>query len=396
MNSNSHLLETSTLVLADRTVTRAQIRISGNGLIEAIQTDPQKFEDASNKEVLSGILAPGMLDLHLNGFSGLDNYRDANNPQFFNLLERSLLNTGVTSYLLTLISSPLKRMISTLETLASHTKNQKYTPLGFLGFYLEGPFLNSQKMGTHPLEFLQKITPDSLSRIETFQQKNPNTPIRVITIAPEEEGGIDAISQFKKWGIFTALGHSVSDYETALKAQAAGATLTTHLFNAMSPLHHRFPGLPGASLAAHGHFVELICDGIHIHPAVLSLAIQIKGADEVICVTDATSAAGMPEGSYFLDEIPVTLKKGLCLNQKGELAGSALTMIQTVRNLRNWLNISFHDIFKMTSLNPARALQLDQHLGSIAIGKEANLILLDQETLDIKKVWLRGKPIQLK
>lgn len=215
----------------------------------------------------------------------------------------------------------------------------------------------------------------------------------MLTFAPEMPGGLDLIKTVREKLPIVSMGHTNADYECAVQAFKNGANLVTHIFNAMASLHHREPGLLGACMVTAGVSVELIADGIHIHPDVVKLLFRVKGAEEVILITDAISAAGMPDGRYVLGNLEVEVSDGICRDEEGRLAGSTLQMDVGLQKLREWLVLSTEEslcrIVATATSQPADLLGLSGK-GRIRTGCDADMVLLDQDFC-VQKTWVKGR-----
>ena len=212
--------------------------------------------------------------------------------------------------------------------------------------------------------------------------------IKLITVAPELEHAMDFIREFSS-NVRISLGHTTCDYATAALAFSAGAKQITHLYNAMPPFHHREPGLIGAGMDAHAT-AELICDGIHISPSALRAAIALFGADSIIFISDSMMATGMPDGNYTLGGLPVHVTGNLATLADGTLAGSATNLMDCVRTAVTKMNIPLETAIQCATINPAKAIGEDRASGSIEIGKYADLVLLEEDTLAVRTVISHG------
>jgi N-acetylglucosamine-6-phosphate deacetylase len=315
-------------------------------------------------------LAPGLIDIHIHGGAGHDVMEpDASG---LNVLERSLLRSGVTAYVPTTVTAPIDRLLSTLDRLGRYiTAKSSSTGVRALGIHLEGPFISHAKRGVHPTADLLQPSPALLER---FWQASHGI-IRIITIAPELPGAVETIEQARKLGIVVSLGHSDANAAETQAAIEAGAAHGTHTFNAMRPLDHREPGILGVTLTDVRLTADIIADGIHVAPAVVDLFIKAKGLERAILITDAISATGKPDGSYRLGEMEVTVRDGRC-EHEGKLAGSVLTMDRAVRNAVAFAGIPMQAAITLATLNPARRLALEGDRGTIASGRIADLIAL--------------------
>ena len=251
-----------------------------------------------------------------------------------------------------------------------------------LGVHLEGPYINPGKLGAQP-DFARPLDMDELQRLHAV------APIRLITLAPEIAGNLEAIEPLVAAGFRIQIGHSLGSYEDGVKALAKGASGFTHLFNAMTGLHHRLPGMAGAALA-HAEFAEIIPDMLHVHAGAMRVA--LRSIPRLFCVTDSTAAAGMPDGEYRLGRHTVTKCLGGVRLADGTLAGSTLTMDQAFRNLVNELQRDLADASRRVSTNAADYLGLTDR-GRLLPGAWADLVVLDRD-LVLKDVFVEGARIE--
>jgi N-acetylglucosamine-6-phosphate deacetylase len=321
-----------------------------------------------------GVAAPGFVDLQVNGFGGVD-FLDADTAAYARAGE-ALLETGVTAYLPTLITSPENQILAAMREV----------PLGesrprILGMHLEGPFLSPNRLGTH--EASARRDPDRA----LLDRLLDGGPVRLMTLAPELPGADGLIDRLLERGVAVSLGHSDA---TAAEANAAfdrGARAVTHLFNAMRPFLHRDPGIVGAALARDDVVVSIILDGIHLAPETAMVAWRAAGG-RLALVTDAITAAGVADGSYSFGNLDVRVHEGTVRGPDGVLAGSVLTMIEAVRNLHA-LGVPLEDALGAASSTPARVLG-DPSLGRIGVGLPADLVVLD-DRLEIERVLVGGE-----
>jgi N-acetylglucosamine-6-phosphate deacetylase len=243
-----------------------------------------------------------------------------------------------------------------------------------LGINLEGPFLSSAKPGCQKIDYF--IAPD----INLFKhwQKLTNNLIKIVTVAPELPNSLPFIEFLRRKGIIAACGHSNATYEEAIAAIKAGCTECTHLFNAMQNVHHRDPSIVTACLLSDQVMAEIIADGVHMHPAMLQLAFKLKGADRIVLISDAIRAKYLSDGMYEFGGQQVMVKNNAAKLSDGTLAGSLLKMDTALRNMIKFTGCSLLDAIKMTSVNPAKQLNIFDHKGSIAVGKDADLVVLDE------------------
>jgi N-acetylglucosamine-6-phosphate deacetylase len=328
---------------------------------------------ASVVELGEGLLTSGFIDMHIHGGAGHDVMEGT--PEGLAALEAHLAKHGTTSYCPTTVSAKVDTTLRALERLADEMEAVDKRPLKPLrarplGVHLEGPFISKEKAGAHPLDC---ILEPSLELFDRFWQA-ARGHVKVITIAPELEGAEALIREATKRGVCVSLGHSNATLEETRQGIAAGGRHVTHIFNAMRPLDHREPGILGGALIDDRLSAEIIADGVHVSPQMVELAIKAKG-DRTVLVTDALSAAGMPDGHYQLGGFVVELKGDRCLS-KGRLAGSVLTLDRAVRNVMEFAGISLDSALQFATASPARTLGLRGRKGVIAPGADADFVLL--------------------
>lgn len=329
------------------------------------------------------IVAPGFIDLHVHGASG----HDLMNGSATSLqgTSRALARYGTTAFLATTMSAPDADLETAIRSLATHrhAATDGATPIGI---HMEGPYLNPVRRGTHQAGCLRKAELESFLR---FVELSGNT-IRRLTIAPEMDPGLELIRQACSLGIQVSLGHSDATEEQARAAVDAGALQTTHTFNAMRPLHQRDPGILGVALTDDRVFAEVIADGIHVHITALNLLLRVKGVERTPLVTDGSSAAGMPDGSYPLGDKLIVVEHGECRDSEGRLAGSTLTLDRAVRNLVEWLDVPLHEALTAASATPARCMLMGDRKGIISPGADADLVFLDRD-LRVLQTMVAGR-----
>lgn len=321
-------------------------------------------------------LVPGMIDVHIHGSNGIDVLNA--NASDLGLMARSLLKEGVTGFLPTLVTAPNHAVEKSLSEIKNCVEQQKRHPkkeAQILGINLEGPFLSKEKAGAQHIQHMQEVS------IELFQhwQDLADQFIKIMTVAPEVNHATELIEYLAKNRVIVSCGHTHASYEQTKRAIDSGITQATHLFNAMTPIHHRAPGPVVALLMDDRVTCELIADCYHVHEAMLDFAFRIKGADQIILMSDAISAKNMPDGIYNLGAEKVLVHQGIAKLHDGTLAGSTLTLDQAARNMMRCSNCSLMDIVKMTAENPAKKLNLFEQFGSIRQGKKANLVVLDDQ-----------------
>ncbi len=364
-----------------------------DGLISAVSSRDQQAipTSASVVDLGDAILAPGFVDIHMHGGAGLDVMRAS--PAELPHLNKFLTTHGVTGYFPTTVAAPLDQTCVALERLADAiegSRDFKEANGGApqaqpLGIHLEGPFLSHKRRGVHPPEYLAEPTVQLFERLWQAARGH----VRMMTIAPELPGALEVIAEASRRNVLVSIGHSDAVLEAARAGVKAGARHATHTFNAMRPLDHRDPGILAEVLTDSQLTADIIVDGIHVMPEVVQLFLQAKGIDRVVLITDATAAAGMPDGTYQLGPIQVQVKNGRC-TMDGKLAGSVLTMDRAVRNVIHFADWSLQDAVRAATVNPARAVGLAQHHGVLAPGAEANLVVLNSSG-DVRRTFVRGR-----
>ena len=322
------------------------------------------------------IIAPGSIDLQVNGGHGIDFGED---PGRIAEVAAWLPETGTTAFLPTIVSSLADRYRRVFDALPAI---EGVPGARIPGLHLEGPFLAVGKKGAHAQEAIEAAD-DAL-----FAELLAEDAVRLVTLAPERPGALERIAALVERGVLVSLGHTEATYEQFVAGIDAGARMATHLFNAMSQLESRAPGVVGAALVDERVTVGLIADGIHTHPAVLALTARAKGTTGIALVSDMMAAAGMAPGVYSLNDIPVYVDETSARLEDGRLAGSILTMDAAVRNMVAWGGISVAAALTMASTIPARLLGLDD-VGALAPGYQADLVILDRD-LNVDETWIAG------
>lgn len=324
------------------------------------------------------IISPGWIDLQCNGALG----QDFSNPSAdFTPVPAFLAQNGVTGYLATVITAAPDSYPLVLSRLRGLRELQGAL---FLGVHLEGPFINPNHLGAHNPRWIQ---PFSDLLIRSLAQD----PVRLVTLAPELEGGLAACAQFLQQGIVPAAGHSGATYSEACSAFAEGIGAGTHLFNAMPPLHHREPGLAGALLERNAPPAGLIADGKHLHPAIVRLAWAARGSEGIFLVTDAVPAVGLPAGEYRLSGQRMRIEADAARLEDGRLAGSLLRMNQLVANVAAWTG-DLAGALRAAGETPARVLGLSVCKGKLEPGYDADVVVLD-DRLNVLETIVGGRTV---
>ncbi len=363
---------------------RGNLEIRGGKLrcMAAEETVPAgaRVLDAAGLKVV-----PGFIDIHTHGATGIDvNCASAND------LEKTgcfFAKNGTTSWLASVLTDTKEQTEWCIRQYHLYRRGER-RGAELLGIHLEGPFLASAYKGAMPEELLRE---GDISLAEHYQ-KLAEGGIRYMTVSPEVPGVLEMIPLLEGIGIVAAMGHSGADYATAMRAVRQGVRAVTHTGNAMRLLHQHEPAVLGAALESDA-YCEVICDGRHLHPGTVRLIIKTKGTDRVIAVTDSIMAAGLPDGKYHLGVNEVIVEAGDAkLASDGVRAGSTLTQKLALKNLLSWTGLPLEDILPMLTENPANLLGISDRKGFIADGKDADLVLLD-DNQEIAAVIVAGMSV---
>lgn len=348
-----------------------------NGRIASIHRGVARDGDLPSNVYDADVVTPGLIDLQVNGGWGREATAD---PRDIDHISRSMLATGVTAWLPTIVTSPASAYPPLFEAWPGHDPDAGAVPLGY---HLEGPFLTLEKKGAHNPEHIL-AAPDELIDLWAEQES-----IALVTLSPERESNLARIRQLADAGFLVSLGHTNATYEQFVAGVDAGARMATHLFNAMTSIHHREPGAMVATLVDDRVVTGLIPDGIHTHPAMVRLAIKAKGVDGIAIVSDMMAACGLGPGTYPLASMEVTVTEDSARLADGTLAGSILTMDQALRNLVEWSEVTPGEAFHMMTAVPARLLD-DSTRGRLVAGARADLALWGDD-LSARGVFVNGR-----
>lgn len=346
------------------------------------------FNESNQDEVIifdeSYSLIPGMIDLHIHGASGAD-VMDAT-LEALETMTNTLPKEGTTSFLATTMTKTKEDIENAISNIAEFIPKQNLGSAEILGAHLEGPFLSPKRAGAqHPDNI---INPD----VELFKkwQSLSGSNIRLVTLAPEEPGGLELTAYLKDTGVVASIGHSDAVYDQVEAAIEAGVSHATHLFNGMRGLHHREPGVAGAVLLHDEVKCEMIVDGIHIAPKMVKFAYKNKGSEGSILVTDAMRAKCLGAGMYDLGGQEVIVNEERAVLKDGTLAGSILKLNDAVRNMMKFTDCSLQDITEMTAVNPAKQINVFDRKGSIKAGKDADVVVVNEQ-LEVIMTFCRGR-----
>lgn len=374
------LIKNCKIIFLDR-IEAGDVLIKGSK-IHKINPENHEYEKEEVIDAQGLYLSPGFIDVHLHGAGGCDTMDG--NIDSLNTISKTVAKYGTTSFLATTMTCAIEDIKKAVE--ASHKCMREGTEgAHVVGVHLEGPFISPSMIGAQNPNFIAKPSIDTFNYITNGHLE----AIKSITLAPEVDGAKELIRYIKEQEIVISIGHSKATYQEAIEGIKCGIGHSTHLYNAMTPLHHREPGIVGAIFDT-DITTETISDGIHINYPSLRVAYKQKGLDKVLLVTDAMMACGMPEGKYSLGGQDVFVKDGAARLKEGNLAGSILTLDKAIRNVYKNTNYLLNDIVKMATYNGAVLCKIQDRKGLIKEGYDADLVLFDDE-INIKKVFIDGK-----
>ncbi len=350
-------------------------------VIEGIVPEEEIPTDAVRFDAKGGYVSPGLIDLHIHGYLGKD-VCDGE-EESLRVMAKGLLSNGVTGFLpttMTVDMETIKKALSVCRKLKEESKNWEGSAI--LGVHAEGPFISKTYKGAQNEEYILK--PDALF------VKEYGDIIKILTLAPEmDENDFSAIREIaEKTDVVISMGHTATDYDTATKGINAGVSHATHLFNAMSPLKHLDPGAVGAALTS-SISTELIVDTYHVKSSLYDMLWKLKGR-KLCFITDCLPAGGLPYGRYTLGGTPIVYKDDICRLENGVVAGSALRLNRGVWNVYQNSEIPLYECVNCASLNPATVIGLDKNKGSLDLGKDADILITD-ENFEVKSTIIGGE-----
>ncbi|MCF7620334.1 MULTISPECIES: N-acetylglucosamine-6-phosphate deacetylase [Bacillaceae] len=326
---------------------------------------------------------PGAIDIHIHGASNSD-AMDATHDAL-STMAKTLPKEGTTSFLATTMTQSTQAIESALLNAGKYIENQTQEHAEIVGIHLEGPFISPARKGAQPVDYI--VDPD-VTLFKKWQEMAGNQ-IKLVTLAPEQPNGLDLAAHLRGTGVVASIGHSDATYDQIDEAIQAGTTHVTHLYNGMRGLHHREPGVLGAAYLRDELYVELIADGIHCRPEMIKLAYNQITSERMILITDSLRAKWLEKGTYDLGGQPVNVDETKATLSDGTLAGSILKMNDAIKNTMKYTDCSMTDIIKMTAENPAKQLRIFDRKGSIQVGKDADLVILN-DRLDVEMTFCRG------
>jgi len=343
------------------------------------RSETRAIRDEKRIDVRGRFIAPGFIDLQLNGAAGRMLTSEPT-VETVRAMAEILPRFGCTAFLPTAITAPTEQLQAAGRAVATVMNDEPGHGARVLGLHLEGPFINPERAGAHEPD---SIIPPSVDALRRLYEDGGESAV-LLTLAPELPGAEAVIAEAQRLGIVVAIGHSTADLAQVNTAAQQGATLVTHLFNAMNPLGSRQPGTVGAALSNDKLTVSLIADAVHVHPASMQIAARAKGHERVVLITDAMAPLGTTIQTFDLYDQTIEVRDGACFRADGVLAGSVLSMDQAVRNMCQLVGISFPEAIAMASTNPARIIGHSDSTGSLYPGNDADIVVCD----DAANVWL--------
>ncbi|MFP3511902.1 N-acetylglucosamine-6-phosphate deacetylase [Peribacillus sp. SIMBA_075] len=369
----------------NETYKNGYIKVVDGKIAEVGPVNQYKHDDDVKVITLSSDyqVIPGAIDIHIHGASNSD-AMDATQEALSTMAE-TLPKEGTTSFLATTMTQTTEAIESALLNAGKYIESQSQEHAEIIGIHLEGPFISPVRKGAQPEEHI--VDPD-VTLFKRWQEMAENQ-IKLVTLAPEQPNGLDLAAHLKATGVVASIGHSDATYDQIDEAIQAGTTHVTHLYNGMRGLHHREPGVLGAAYLRDELYVELIADGIHCRPEMIKLAYNQITSERMILITDSLRAKWLEKGTYDLGGQPVYVNETKATLSDGTLAGSILKMNDAIKNTMEYTDCSMTDIIKMTAENPAKQLRIFDRKGSIQVGKDADLVILN-DRLDVEMTFCRG------
>lgn len=344
--------------------------------------------DCETVDLNGKYLIPGLVDVHTHGIGGYD-FNEASRDNV-EKMRMSYAKAGTTSVMATFASETPDKLVEYIcETNENRNKNDGYASI--IGIHLEGRYLNPSKRGAHNEKMLAN---PSLDELESLLKVMMPSPMH-FSLAPELEGAEAFIKEIKRRGGTVGVAHTGATYEQASEAINWGATSFTHTFNAMTPVHHRMPGATVCALTNDNVYAEVICDGLHLHPAIINLIFKSKPSDKMVLITDSMVATGSPDGEYEIAGTKVYVKNGMATDINGTLAGSTLTLFEGMTNLMKFVGIPLEKAIKYATLNPAKMVNAGS-VGKIEKGYSADFIIInDKNAPKIENVYIGAKKLEV-
>ena len=371
-----------TVVTPFELISHGQVEIAGGRVLYA---GPRRHPHGEVFDHGDDLICPGLVDIHVHGRAGYDAMDDA--PEAMNGISGYLAAGGVTAFLATTQTTSRKDLLESVKRIVEAAE----TGLGgarLLGLHLEGPYLSEERRGAQHVDAIRAPDTEELRELHAAA----GGLLRIVTLAPEAPGALGAITWLTDHGIVASAGHTDADYDTALAAFGHGLSHVSHLYNGMRGLHHREPGIIGAALTDGRVSVELIADGLHVHPAALRLAALCKGPAKTVLVSDSIKPAGLPDGEYTYGGRRMMLRDGIVRLPDGVIAGSSIRLNDAVRVMVEEAGFSVSEAVQMASNTPARVLRLTPGKGRLAEGSDADVTIMDWR-FNVKETIVGGDTV---
>jgi N-acetylglucosamine-6-phosphate deacetylase len=372
-------------IVTENRIIRGSLYIR-DGLIASLGEDPGDFGGAEEWDAGGLYVSPGFIDIHNHGRLGRS-VADADRESL-DIIAKGQLACGVTGFLAGPSTLPWEKYLEVIRICAAYCGEERENRSRCLGLYLEGVFFSGEKRGAHLPDLLRPPAAEDVAAV----LEAGGGRIRVFCIAPELPGAPETIRKLRNLGIVVSAAHSNADFDEALRGINGGIGLSTHTFNGMPSLNHHNPTIVNAVLSDDRVICELIADGIHLHPSVLQLVLKAKGPDRIALVSDSVAFNGMPEGKYPYRNQHAIVRDGEIRLEDGRLAGSCLNLNRAVRNMVRLAGAGLCEAVRMAALVPARIAGMEKTKGSIAVGKDADLAVFDEEVA-VKAVFLKGRAV---
>ena len=383
MENRKFALVGGNIITPFRIIENGTILIEGKRISEIGKSGDVDIPDNIEIIDVSGrLIVPGFVDLLVHGGGGFG-FADENDSSI-EKVARYFLEHGSTSVLASLFAKPEELLLKDLRRLADYIED--HPDSNIRGIHMEGPYLNKQLKGAMNESYLWEPTVESWNKIWDASKGY----IKIMTIAPELPGASAVMRAAARQGVVLSIGHSMATYDDIEIAIDNGAAHVTHMFNAMSPFHHRHPGIILSSLLRNELKIELIADTLHVHPAVMELLIRMKGANGIILVSDSIRAGGMHEGEYEFADQKVFMKEKKAYLADGTLAGSTLTLNMAIKNMVETANAKITEAVRMASLNGAKVVNFEHKKGILAVGKDADIVVLNDD-YEVETTILGGR-----
>jgi N-acetylglucosamine-6-phosphate deacetylase len=368
-----YALRNAKIITPFRIVEPGSIIVDGKRIVNMGKDTDVDIPNGVRSFNLNGMMVvPGFVDLLVHGGNGAG-FADDDDPDALRKISKFFFEHGTTGMLASLFSKKMDLLKNDMNRIADYIEN--HPDSNIWGIHMEGPFINPAIKGAHKIEYLWEPSVEKWN--ELYESSRGH--IKLMTISPELKGNMEVIRKASSQGVVPSIGHTLALYDDIEKAIDNGAAHVTHMFNAMRPFHHREAGIMVAALLRNELKVELIADGIHVHPIVMKLLHNIKRSGGIILVTDAIRASGMPDGEYHFMDQKILVKNKKAYLENGTLAGSTLTMENAVKTMVQDVEVPITDAVRMASLNGAKVLGVEHTKGILAVGKDADLVILDDD-----------------